>query len=104
VCRIELVAKLVCSVPKLETLLGYSLPFDNVRYIYLSRTADLLVGGELSQGTILLKPVTSMIGLCQEGKGSPDALRRSAGTNLSDSSPRVDLSAVVPLLDRTELS
>ncbi len=24
---------------------------------------------------------TSMIGLCQEGKSSPDALRRSAGTN-----------------------
>ena len=25
---------------------------------------------------------TSMIGLCQEGKGSPDALGRSAGVNL----------------------
>jgi hypothetical protein len=25
---------------------------------------------------------TSMIGLCQEGKSSPDALRRSAGVNL----------------------
>ena len=24
---------------------------------------------------------TSMIGLCQEGKSSPDALRESAGTN-----------------------
>jgi hypothetical protein len=24
---------------------------------------------------------TSMIGLCQEGKSSPDALRRSAGVN-----------------------
>ena len=27
-------------------------------------------------------PATSMIGLCQEGKSSPDALRRSAGANL----------------------
>ena len=25
--------------------------------------------------------MTSMIGLCQEGKSSPDALRRSAGVN-----------------------
>jgi hypothetical protein len=32
---------------------------------------------------------TSMIGLCQEGKSSPDALRRSAGANLFHSSPRV---------------
>jgi hypothetical protein len=32
---------------------------------------------------------TSMIGLCQEGKSSPDALRRSAGVILFDSSPRV---------------
>ena len=30
-----------------------------------------------------------MIGLCQEGKSSPDALRRSAGVILFDSSPRV---------------
>ena len=32
---------------------------------------------------------TSMIGLCQEGKSSPDALRRSAGTKLFLISRRV---------------
>ena len=41
---------------------------------------------------------TSMIGLCQEGKSSPDALRRSASVNLFDSSPRVfGFSAAVPI-------
>ena len=44
---------------------------------------------------------TSMIGLCQEGKSSPDALRRSAGVILLDSSPRVaGFSAVVPIRNR----
>ena len=47
---------------------------------------------------------TSMIGLCQEGKSSPDALRRSAGVILSDSSPRVSgFSAAVPIRNRTRL-
>src|SRR5579863_8370533 len=47
---------------------------------------------------------TSMIGLCQEGKSSPDALRRSAGVILLDSSPRVSgFSAAVPIPDRTRL-
>ena len=41
---------------------------------------------------------TSMIGLCQEGKSSPDALRRSAGVILFDSSPRVSgFSAAIPI-------
>src|SRR6266404_8744120 len=41
---------------------------------------------------------TSMIGLCQEGKSSPDALRRSAGTNSFGSlAACVGLSAVVPV-------
>jgi hypothetical protein len=45
-----------------------------------------------------------MIGLCQEGKSSPDALRRSAGVVLSHSSPRVLASqSLVPILDRTRL-
>ena len=47
---------------------------------------------------------TSMIGLCQEGKSSPDTLRRSAGVILFDSSPRVfGFSAVVPIRNRTRL-
>jgi hypothetical protein len=47
---------------------------------------------------------TSMIGLCQEGKSSPDALRRSAGVIRLDSSPRVcGFSAAVPIRDRTTL-
>jgi len=50
------------------------------------------------------RPLTSMIGLCQEGKSSPDALRRSAGVNPSDSSPRALASRpVVPIPDRTRL-
>jgi hypothetical protein len=45
-----------------------------------------------------------MIGLCQEGKGSPDALRRSAGTNsFCFFAACVGLSAVVPVSDRTRL-
>src|SRR5712691_5483495 len=45
-----------------------------------------------------------MIGLCQEGKSSPGALRRSAGTNSFWSFVAcVGLSAVVPLSDRTRL-
>jgi len=36
----------------------YPLPFDGVRYLYLFGSADLLVGGRLSQGTIVLQPVT----------------------------------------------
>jgi hypothetical protein len=47
---------------------------------------------------------TSMIGLCQEGKSSPDALRRSAGVNLFGFfAACVGLSAVVPIRDRTRL-
>src|SRR6266481_2043237 len=47
---------------------------------------------------------TSMIGLCQEGKSSPDALRRSAGVNsFWFFAARVGLSAVVPISDRTRL-
>src|SRR6266403_3891509 len=47
---------------------------------------------------------TSMIGPCQEGKGSPDALRRSAGVNsFWFFVACVGLSAVVPLSDRTRL-
>jgi len=45
--------------------------------------------GELGPSTKLSAKATSMIGLCQEGKSSPDALRRSAGTNLFASSARV---------------
>ncbi len=41
---------------------------------------------------------TSMIGLCQEGKSSPDALRRSAGTNPFGSlAACVGLSTVAPI-------
>src|SRR6266852_6971274 len=47
---------------------------------------------------------TSMIGLCQEGKSSPDALRRSAGVNsFRFFAACVGLSAVVPILNRTRL-
>src|SRR5467141_3164244 len=47
---------------------------------------------------------TSMIGLCQEGKGSPDALRRSAGVNsFWFFAACVGLSAVVPISYRTRL-
>ena len=47
---------------------------------------------------------TSMIGLCQEGKSSPDALRRSAGVNsFWFFAACVGFSAVVPLSDRTRL-
>src|SRR5882762_5910262 len=47
---------------------------------------------------------TSMIGPCQEGKGSPDALRRSAGVNsFWFFAACVGFSAVVPLSDRTRL-
>src|SRR5260370_37485363 len=47
---------------------------------------------------------TSMIGLCQEGKSSPDALRRSAGVSLSGFfAACVGLAAVVPISDRTRL-
>ena len=47
---------------------------------------------------------TSMIGLCQEAKSSPDALRRSAGVNSCRFfSACVGLSAVVPISDRTRL-
>jgi hypothetical protein len=35
-----------------------------------------------SDGHLMSDYPTSMIGLCQEGKSSPDALRRSAGVNL----------------------
>jgi hypothetical protein len=45
-----------------------------------------------------------MISLCQEGKSSPDALRRSACTNSFLSvGACVGLSAVVPIQDRTRL-
>ena len=45
-----------------------------------------------------------MIGLCQEGKSSPDALRRSAGVNsFWFFAACVGFSAVVPLSDRTRL-
>src|SRR6267378_5986704 len=45
-----------------------------------------------------------MIGPCQEGKGSPDALRRSAGVNsFWFFAACVGFSAVVPLSDRTRL-
>src|SRR6266481_3168939 len=47
---------------------------------------------------------TSMISLCQEGKSSPGALRRSAGTNpFCFFAACVGLSAVVPIPDRTRL-
>src|SRR5450755_4998107 len=47
---------------------------------------------------------TSMIGLCQEGKSSPDALRRSAGVNsFGFFAACVGLSAVVPIPYRTRL-
>src|SRR6266404_2376732 len=47
---------------------------------------------------------TSMIGLCQEGKSSPDALRRSAGVNsFWFFAACVGFSAVVPISDRTRL-
>src|SRR5467141_3510977 len=47
---------------------------------------------------------TSMIGLCQEGKSSPDALGRSAGVNsFRFFSACVGLSAVVPISYRTRL-
>ena len=45
---------------------------------------------------------TSLIGLCQEGKSSPDALGRSAGVNISGSSARrVGLSAGFLFENRT---
>src|SRR5258705_12637067 len=45
-----------------------------------------------------------MIGLCQEGKSSPDALRRSAGVNsFWFFAACVGFSAVVPISDRTRL-
>src|SRR6266404_4797832 len=45
-----------------------------------------------------------MIGPCQEGKGSPDALRRSAGVNsFWFFAACVGLSAVVPISYRTRL-
>src|SRR6266404_9102084 len=45
-----------------------------------------------------------MIGPCQEGKGSPDALRRSAGVNsFWFFAARVGLSAVVPISYRARL-
>jgi hypothetical protein len=37
--------------------------------------------GEVGPGTKMSGNPTSMISLCQEGKSSPDALWRSAGTN-----------------------
>src|SRR5690348_15662452 len=47
---------------------------------------------------------TSMIGLCQEAKSSPDALRRSAGVNpFGFFAACVGLSGVVPISDRTRL-
>jgi hypothetical protein len=47
---------------------------------------------------------TSMIGLCQEGQSSPDALRGSAGVNpFSFFAACVGLSAGVPVRDRTRL-
>src|SRR5258705_11109663 len=47
---------------------------------------------------------TSMIGLCQEGKSSPDALRRSAGVNsFWFFAACVGFSAVDPISDRTRL-
>src|SRR5258708_37663269 len=47
---------------------------------------------------------TSMIGLCQEGKSSPDALGRSAGVNsFRFFSACVGLSAVVSISYRTRL-
>src|SRR5882762_11263176 len=56
-----------------------------------------------SDGHMSGKP-TSMIGLCQEGKSSPDALRRSAGVNpFRFFAACVGLSAVVPISDRTRL-
>src|SRR5216684_7641549 len=47
---------------------------------------------------------TSMIGPCQEGKGSPDALRRSAGVNsFWFFAACIGFSAVVPISYRTRL-
>ena len=52
---------------------------------------------EMQQGLVSDYP-TSMIGLCQEGKSSPDALGRSAGTKSFGSlAACVGLSAVVPV-------
>src|ERR1700689_4710091 len=63
------------------------------------RQANWRVHAESGSGN-----ATSMIGLCQEGKSCPDALRRSAGVILLDSSPRVSgFSAAVPIRDRTRL-
>jgi hypothetical protein len=41
----------------------------------------LPVIGKVGSSTQVTGNPTSMISLCQEGKSSPDALRRSAGTN-----------------------
>ena len=47
---------------------------------------------------------TSMIGLCQEGKSSPDALRRARGVNAFPILRHVcGLSAAVPTFGRTRL-
>jgi hypothetical protein len=57
-----------------------------------------------SSRTRLTGNSTSMIGLCQEGKSSPDALGRSAGKNLSGASARVLASRLRFLVqDRTRL-
>jgi hypothetical protein len=65
------------------------------------RTLAILVNpqtGQIGPGTNMDGKATSMIGLCQEGKSSPDALGRSAGVNsLGSSARRVSLSAVVPI-------
>jgi hypothetical protein len=44
---------------------------------------------DIERNTTHYKLVTSMIDLCHEGESSPDALQRSAGTNLFDPSARV---------------
>src|SRR5712664_3650669 len=71
------------------------------------RDGVLRIEGILLQGRHLLEMSgnpTSMIGPCQEGKGSPDALRRSAGVNsFWFFAACVGFSAVVPLSDRTRL-
>jgi hypothetical protein len=69
---------------------------------YINRIV-LVRQGFFGSGSVSDNP-TSMIGLCQEGKSSPDALRRSASVNsFWFFAACVGLSAVVPISDRTRL-
>ena len=87
--------------------------YHNCRWIrcsdnWLPLERQLLINAVISKlgvlGLDLSGNATSMIGLCQEGKSSPDALRRSAGVIRLDSSPRVcGFPAAVPIRDRTRL-